>query len=70
MFGAYDAKNWSLNPISPKIFQKFPFFGAFGAEKVVTELLKSPPPLGVIPPMRSLVEIIKVIDLLVIISQF
>ena len=37
-------KNGSLYPIFPKNFQKFSFFGAFGAEKWVTERPKSPPP--------------------------
>ena len=41
IFGAYGAKTGSLNPIFPKNFQKFLLFGAFGAEKWVTERPKS-----------------------------
>ena len=42
-FCACGAKNVSLNPFFRNNFQKFPFFGGFGAEKCVTEHQNCPP---------------------------
>ena len=51
-FSAPAAPKIELNPFFPKNFQKLPFFGAFGAEKVVTERPVTPPPplLWGVPP--------------------